>query len=227
MSKKNMRSVILIAGLLLVATLPLRSLAQDFEGIIYYQIPEMTNQGMNEMPYMIKGSRARMEFGKGNEKGAMILMSDQSKLVFVMDAMKGYMTMDYNKEFDKSETSSDEDATVMKTGETKTIAGKNCEVWNIKTDDNNVEACMAKGLGTFMIPQNPISRQNTPVWAREIMEGGAMPLEVLEINGDGSKTVQMRATKIEEKKLAQDLFEIPEGYKDVSSMMKMMQNQGN
>lgn len=31
------------------------SAAQDFEGIIHYEIPEMAKQGIEELPYMAKG----------------------------------------------------------------------------------------------------------------------------------------------------------------------------
>jgi len=208
------------------ADLALTATAQNFEGIIYYQIPEMTNQGMDKMPYMIKGSKARIEFGQDQQKGAMILLPEQSRFVFVIDAMKSYMSMNYDDVVDDN-SFSEEHTSITKTGEMKTIAGKSCEVWEITSDKDNVEACMAKGLGTFMIPQNPMSKKNTPAWAQEIINAKIMPLEVLELNDDGSKTTQMKAIRIEEKTLSPDLFEIPEGYKDISALMKQMRNQNN
>lgn len=186
----------------------------------------MINQGMGEMPYMIKGSKARIEFGQGNQKSAMLFLPDESKIVMIIEAMKSYMSIDYNDEIN-TDRSTDDKTTVTKTGETKTIAGRSCEVWHITSDEDNVEVCMAKNLGNFMIPQNPMSRRKTPAWAQEIIDDKAMPLEVLEINKDGSRKVQMKATRIEEKTLASHLFVIPEGYKDISAMMKQMQNQGN
>ncbi|HKK45156.1 MAG TPA: DUF4412 domain-containing protein [Balneolaceae bacterium] len=225
MTKKNVISALLL-GVFLISGLQFPAVAQNFEGVIYYQVPEMANQGMGEMPYMIKGSKARMEFGQGNQKSAMLFLPSESKIVMIIEAMKGYMSMDYNNEIDADDASQDH-TTVTKTGEMKTIAGRSCEVWNITSDKDNMEVCMAKGLGNFMIPQNPMSRQNTPAWAQEIMDSKAMPLEVLEINGDGSKTIQMKASRIEEKTLSPELFEIPKGYNDMSAMLKQMQNQGN
>lgn len=196
--------------------------AQDFEGVVYFEIPEMKSQGMGEMPYMIKGNKARIEFGNGQEKGAMLFMPEESKIVFLMDAMKGYMTMDLNETAEMNE--SEEAPDITKTGETKTIAGKNCEVWRITTEEDEVEACMAQGLGKFMMPRSPMAQKNTPEWVKEVMEEGTMPLEVVEIGNNGN-SMQMRATRIEEKSLESSLFEIPEGYKDMSSMMKQMMNQ--
>jgi hypothetical protein len=53
-----------------------------------------------------------------------------------------------------------------------------------------------------------------------------MPLEVVEITG-GSSIVKLRASRIEEKSLSDDLFKVPEGYNDMSNMMKQMLNQRN
>lgn len=212
----------LLLGITLLWMLPLLATAQNFEGIIYYQIPEMEQQGMSEMPYMIKENKVRMEFGTGMQKGALLLLPDESKMTFIIDSMQGFITMDMDKQYDESKEP-EEMPEITQTGQTKMIAGKSCEVWKIQTDDSLVEACMAKGMGNFMMPQSPMARSNTPQWAQKIMDGGAMPLEVIEIKGD-KQTVQMRATKIEEKALSADLFVIPKGYNDMSAMMQQMRN---
>lgn len=200
------------------------STAQDFEGVIYYEIPEMTEQGMGQMPYMVKDGKVRMEFGKGAQGGAMIFMPEQNKMAVIMEAMKGYMTM----EIDDPDTIGeiDESTEMEKTGETKTIAGKSCEVWEANNNENAYRLCVAKGMGNFMMPQNPLTKTNTPQWAKEAMAGGFMPLEVIDVSG-GKSELKMRAIKIEEKSLSASLFEIPEGYNDMSSMMKQMMDQGN
>ncbi len=74
-----------------------------------------------------------------------------------------------------------------------------------------------------MMPQNQMQKRNAPAWAQKFAEEGSMPLEIVEIK-NGTRTVQMKATKIEEKSLSDDLFEVPEGYRDMSGMMKGMQN---
>jgi len=212
----------LLLGIFTLLQTPAILSAQNFEGIIYYEIPEMTKQGMGNMPYMVKDNKVRMEFGEGNQKGALLLLPEESQMTFILDAMQGYMTMDLDEQYQKTDDSG-QTPEVTKTGVTKTIAGKTCEVWNIKTEENTVEACLAKGMGSFMMPKTPMARSNSPKWAQELMEGNSMPLEVIEIK-NGKKTVQMRATKIEEKSLSADLFEIPKGYNNMSGMMKQMMN---
>lgn len=199
--------------------------AQSFEGVIYYEIPEMSAQGMGEMPYMVKGNRVRMEFGQGSQGGALIFMPEENQLAFILEAMKGYMTLD-TEDYGADSGSSETNTNMENTGDTKTIAGKSCEVWQVSDQQNTYQLCVARGMGNFMMPENPMARSQTPMWAKEAMEGGFMPLEVVEITG-GTNSVKMRATRIEEKSLSDDLFMIPDGYNDMSSMMKQMMNQRN
>lgn len=199
--------------------------AQNFEGVIYYEIPEMSNQGMGEMPYMIKEDKVRMEFGKGSQGGALIYMPEENKMAFILEAMKGYMTLDV-EESESFESEEEENTDMSQTGDTKTIAGRSCEVWQVISQDNSFLLCVAKGFGNFMMPKNPMARSNTPQWAKEAMEGGFMPLEVVEVTGN-TTSLKMRATKIEEKSLSDSLFEIPEGYQDMSQMMKQMMDGNN
>lgn len=206
--------------LFVFCSLSLSSTAQDFEGVIYYEIPDMQAQGISQMSYMIKGDKTRLEFGNGQNSGSMIYLPEESKMVILIDAQKGYISMDADE--DRSDMDDYSDVQATKTGETKTIAGKECEVWKVDSKENNVEACMAKGMGTFMMPKNPMGRDNTPKWAKELMDEGAMPLEVVEIKS-GTRSTQMRATKIEERALPADKFVIPEGYKDMGAMLRQMQ----
>lgn len=217
--KKLLTALSLILFVLLY--LPTTTAAQDFEGVIHYEVSNMEyGGGKEEMPYMVKGSKARMEFGQGQEKGAMIFMPEESKMVVLVENMKGYMTMDLDDEDEMEEYS---DTEVSKTGETKEIAGRQCEVWRTHSSENTIETCMAKGMGNFVTPKNPMGQDNTPDWVKEFMDEGAMPLEVIEVT-EGDRKLQMKAVKIEEKSLSSDLFEIPEGYRDVTSMMNQMRN---
>ncbi len=198
------------------------ALAQDFEGTIFYEVAELKKEGMGEMPYMIKGSKVRMEFGEDDQKGAMLFLPGESRMVIIIDAMKGFMSMDL-EDSDMNNQSDEEIPDMTKTGETKTIAGKSCEVWETTSEGETYEVCIARGLGTFMMPENPMGNSNTPAWAEELKNGGFMPLEVVEVKG-GQKITRMKATKIEEGSLNDSLFEIPQGYNDMSSMMQQMKN---
>lgn len=209
-------------GVFILSGTALHVAAQDFEGIIYYEMPEMEQNGIGNLAYMIKDSKIRVEFGEGVQKNAMLLLPEKSKMVIIMAQMKAYMTMDQSP--DKRTNESEQDFTLEKTGNIKTIASHSCEVWIMTQEENRFELCMAKGLGRFMMPESPMaSSRNVPQWAKEAMSEGVMPLEVVMISGDQPK-IQMKATRIEKKALDSSLFEIPAGYRDMSSMMKQMMN---
>lgn len=206
---------------LLIFGMSTLGMAQDFEGVIYYEIPEMASQGIAEMPYMVKGSKVRMEFGSGAQGGAMIFMPEENKMALIMEAMKGYMTMELEET--ASDDESEEMTDMKKTGETKSVAGTSCEVWIVNDAENSFQLCVAQGMGTFMMPRNPMMQANTPQWAKDAMAEGFMPLEIIDVT-NGKEDIKMIATKIEEKSLSSALFEIPEGYNDMTGMMKQMMN---
>ena len=205
-----------------------KSTAQDFEGVIHYQFDNLKQQNIDDIQYMIKDGKIRMEFGMGSRSGAMLYNPDESQMTFIIDKMKSYMKMDMNDMSQKSNHDSKwAKSEVDKTGQTKEIAGHSCEIWILNNDKGDeITMCMADDLGTFMTPGNPMAQKHAPDWAKEIIAEGFMPLEVVEQSG-GSETVQMRATKIEEKSLPNSLFEIPEGYGDMSNMMKQMMKHRN
>lgn len=217
-----------VLALLLTLGLNIQAKAQNFEGIIHYQFDKMEQRNMGDIQYMIKNNQIRMEFGMGTQSGAMLYDPTETKMTFIMDKMKSYMSMDMGDMSQKSSYDSKwEESEIDKTGQTKQVAGHPCEIWKISNDKgDNLTMCMADDLGTFMTPGNPMARKQAPDWAKEIIAEGFMPLEVIEESG-GSETVQMQATKIEKKSLSDNLFEIPEGYRDMSGMMKQMMNRRN
>ncbi|WP_441001193.1 DUF4412 domain-containing protein [Fodinibius sp. SL11] len=214
----------LLAGFFVAVSFSTPIQAQNFEGVIYFEMADLAKQGMGEIPYMVKGNKGRMEINHMGQKNAMLMLPDESKMVMIIEQMKGYMEMDLNDTSNKNaEMDKTSEIDMTNTGETKTIAGKTCAVWRMESEDGTFETCMAKGLGTFMMPQNQMQKQQAPAWAQKFAEEGSMPLEIIEIK-NGKRTTQMKATKIEEKSLSDDLFKVPEGYRDMSGMMKGMQN---
>lgn len=218
---RKLSLIVLTLSIICFIGAPTSTTAQDFEGIIHFEMADLAKQGMGEMPYMVKGNKGRMEVSHRGQKSAMLMLPEQSKMVILIEQMNGYIEMDAGQDGDSTEGI--DDADLNNTGETKTIAGRTCEVWKMESKDGTFETCMTKGMGTFMMPQNQMQNQKAPAWVQKFSEEGAMPLEIVEIK-NGNRIVQMKATKIEEKSLSDDLFEVPEGYRDMSGMMKGMQN---
>ena len=105
----------------------------------------------------------------------------------------------------------------MKTGETKTINGYECEQWIIKGDDNTSEAWMTKDLGSFIFFQSPMGGKEKPKWQEDIESSGYFPMLVIEKDSDGNETGRFEVKSIEKKSLDDSFFTVPDGY----SQMKM------
>lgn len=212
-----MRKTILFFGIFIL--IHFGTAAQDFEGVIYYEVAELSAAGMSEMAYMIKEGKARMEYGNEEQKSSVLFLPDKNQMVVMIHQMQGYMTMDIDDAEEMDESSESEQA--ENTGQTKTIAGRSCEVWRITDPEETYEVCVAKNMGNFVMPNTD---EETPDWARELMEEGFMPLEVVTLE-NGGRSVDMRATRIEERNIDDSLFSIPEGYKDMTEMMNQMYQQ--
>jgi len=186
----------------------------SFEGIIYFDnFNEFTGQTTGR--YLIKGEHIRIEH---NNLDASIFMPEKDIMVGLMMEERAYMEIDMKKAY-KDKASQKNGVKLEKTGETKKIAGYTCDVWHITGDDGTTSAvCMAKGLGNFISPANPLSVIDNDEWKNEIGDDGYMQLEVV-TNVFGTEKIAMKVTKIENKKLADSLFVIPKGFTKVSSVI--------
>lgn len=108
------------------------------------------------------------------------------------------------------------EGSVKALGSSQTIAGTRCDDYEVTADGETMRLCLASGLGNFSFasasPRGMGSAQ-VPGWARAII--GKFPLQVR----DKAGTFTLTATKITPGAPAAALFEVPEGYADVSAMM--------
>ena len=113
-------------------------------------------------------------------------------------------------------------ADIKKLGTTQKIAGMSCEDYQI-TDENgkSVKACITSSLGRFLLPDmsGGMGRRgggNQPAWAKAFGDRPAFPLKVW--SDDGSTNLEV--TSVERAPVAASLFEIPDGYVDMSTIMR-------
>ena len=98
-----------------------------------------------------------------------------------------------------------------------------CDDYQI-TDENgkSVKACITSSLGRFMLPDmsGGMGRRGggggQPAWAKAFGDRPAFPLKV--VSDDGSTS--MEVTSVDRAPVAASLFEIPDGYVDMSAMMR-------
>lgn len=203
--------------------------AQSFEGLIRFEVyPDggASAGSPSGLKYYVKDSKIRMEFEAAPQQSAAIIYdARKARMTMLMDQMKAYMTLPTDKYAEQYQKQMPTDQPYSRTGKTKTVAGKTCELWISREDGETTEMWVARGMGSFMMPDNrpgPLMKSQ-PEWLREAMEGGFMPLEI-STTENGKTRLVMKATSVETEKLDAGLFDIPEGYSDMSGMMQQFQD---
>ncbi len=214
-SKKNLNSLIL---LLVFGFYSLAFAQTDFEGKVVMRI---SAEHSADVDYYIKENNMRMEMK--SEKGTVVILYDQnsSKTQMIMPEQKMYMElpdMEYMKKNDVK--TSDKSPNINRTGEMKEINGYNCEKWIIKNDDNEVEAWMTDGIGSFYMMSNPMSKSAQDSWQKEL-QGKYFPMKV-DIMKNGEKKTSMEVVSVNKMSLNDDLFKVSKDFKkfDMPQMYK-------
>lgn len=216
-----------------------KSAPPEFEGEVRMKVETGASPQML-MTYLIKEGRTRIETEMPDrpDAAAVVLWDlENGKVTTLMPQRKVYMTMDLkamSERFGMREKSQGQDketrlGKLTPTGKTETIAGHECEHW-LMGDDQEIDMCVAKGMGFFGMGNNPFSidalkslnldpkllgnLSSEPQWAR-LVEGGAFPLKVTVLK-KGRTEFTMEAMSIERKALADSLFEVPPDYKQIN-----------
>ena len=144
--------------------------------------------------------------------GAMAGMPDAKGMKMILDMSKSTGAATASK------------ADIKKLGTAQKIAGMSCDDYQI-TDENgkSVKACITSSLGRFILPDmsGGMGRRGgggggQPAWAKAFGDRPAFPLKVW--SDDGS--TNMEVTSVDRAPVAASLFEIPDGYVDMSAMMR-------
>lgn len=205
-----------------------------FEGVITSKM-SLSNQGM-EIKYAIKGSRSRIETqlaAGGTQTGVMLMDFASGSQTMLLPQMKTYMTTNWNSEGGlknlaekMAEKTGNTSFKATATGKTETIAGHSCTHW-ILGDKQDMDACLAKGLGYFggggqsgsvldqlrnlaLGDKAKAQLESNPEFLK-FVEGGAFPLKLATIENGQPRTI-MEVTSVERKPLDDSLFAIPADY---------------
>jgi hypothetical protein len=218
--------------LLLFALLPAAPLAAQFEGTITMKMssPEMGNEAV-EAKYYIKGDQfamgmiapasagpmagqeIRMLFNPAAQKMTM-LMPVAGEMAAMMGGAKGIkMEMDL-KDLPKEDAKAPE-GSVKALGTSQTIAGRKCDDYEVTSEGEAFQMCLADGLGRFMMAAGGgMGRDaSVPKWARNL--AGKFPLKVSDKRGRG----MMEVTAISEGAVPASAFTVPSDYRDMGGMM--------
>lgn len=217
-----------LAALLLAPTaLPAQ---RAFEGTVTYQ---MTAEGMTmTMTQMTKGSKVRTEMEMPGMPGPMYVLMDTESEVMqtVMPSMGMYMEMNLKQIADKvtmtpeMRESMNQTPKIERLGTSDEIAGIPCQNYRFTQGDQEMEGCIATGMGFFMggagggPPGQGGPLAGMGVDFSKLMaefKDGMMPLRMrLKQNGEWSTV--MEATAVERKSLNDSLFVVPSGLRKMN-----------
>jgi hypothetical protein len=214
----------LTAGLGLAALLfspPALKAQGDFEGVITYQ---MHVEGMTiTMKQMTKGSKIRTEMEMPGMPGPMYVLMDMESSVMqtVLPSMGMYMEVNMKQMMDQVDATGNlrrqaaETPKIERLGSSETIAGIPCQNYRFTQGTEEMEGCIATGMGSFMgggaANAGPLEGLGIDfaAYAREFPDG-MLPLRMRLKEGDTWRTF-MEATSVERKSLDDSLFRLPPG----------------
>lgn len=198
----------LAASLALAATAlaaPSAAAAQDFQGVVTMKIA--TEQGERTVQYKLREGNTRVDLETPRGAIAMISLSKEERTITLMDEQRMYMERPMGMMGRGPGGAEPPKVEVTQTGKKETIAGWECEHWLFKTDASTVDACLAKGLGSFMMAGGGMGRGGPPpAWQAELRKTGLFPLKI------SSGEMSMEVASIEKQALEPSLFTVPEGY---------------
>lgn len=193
---------------------------ETFQGVITYQL-NADGRAMT-LRHMSRDARIRQEIeGLGMPGPVVVLVDLDANLAqMVMESMGMYMEIDLNQAAEMAGVSGP-DATapkVQKLGTSAVVAGIRCEDYRLGED---VEACIASGMGWFVMPRGQgrgargIGGVDFSAF-RDAFKDGMLPLRVKLVRNGNWEEI-MVATAVERKPLEAGLFTLPPGLRKMNS----------
>lgn len=190
-----------------------------FEGVVTMRLNGGAPAGaaaagarLQEVEYMLRNGKARVSMGGPAGSMSMIMVPAEKKMYMLLAAQNAYMEVPVG---DVAAATAAADAAapkVTKTGRMDKVAGYECETYTLTPTSGTgagqtTEICIAKGLGAYASPANMLPGAPQPAWQRSLSNAG-FPLRVKVPDG----SIALEVTKIERKRLSNDLFTVPPTY---------------
>ncbi|GAB1344322.1 DUF4412 domain-containing protein [Gemmatimonas sp.] len=187
--------------------------AQAFEGSISLRMSGRTPQGSmtQQMEYLVRAGKLRVNMGGQAGGMTMIAVPQEKKLYVLVAAQNAYMEMNLPETAAAVQGANvpAADVKVTRTGRMETVAGLTCEHVEVTSKTGSTDLCLTKALGRFINPLEGMRGAVAP-WQQQI--ANEFPLKVTMPDG----TVPLEVTKVERRRLSNDLFAIPDSYTKMS-----------
>jgi hypothetical protein len=201
------------------------ALGSTFEGTITLQTSS-PHRPAAEVTLLTKGDKIRLDVTHNGQVAHSILDAGKKQVLVLIDAQKMAMTMALPAPPAKQPNQGM--PTVTKTGKHETVAGHDCEDWEVaELNGTHTQVCVAEGIGFFdfgAIAPASAASQFGP-WLAELREKQEFPLRAVTTDAGGKEQSRMEVTKIDARPLDDSTFTLPAGYKLVN-MPAGMQGMG-
>ena len=202
----------LLVALALVAACNGSGFGSNFEGEVSMKTMR-PNAPASTMTIKAKGERVRLEMPAptGGTMSA-LYVPKENKLVLLLDAQKTAMDMSLGAPGAPQPNTNGQASAIEKTGKKETIAGVTCEDWVIKDPSGSrTETCVAEGLPYIDLDAlRHVTGSSS--WKADMRAKRTFPLRSVEYDKDGKELSRAEVTEVKKEKLADSLFEVPEGY---------------
>jgi uncharacterized protein DUF4412 len=177
----------------------------DFEGGLVMRTT--TAQGTKDLLFVTKGGKLRVDTPEPEGRTAHTIFDPAaSKLTIIMDSQELAMQMPIPHAADATVT---KPPTITRTGKHETIAGYDCEDWEIVSAGGNHEStCVAQGLPFFDFSAlaGPAGGHS---WAEELRDKNAFPLRAVDLDPSGKEISRMEVTRIDKRPVDDTAFTVP------------------
>jgi hypothetical protein len=214
--------------------LPCALPASTFEGKVTMTMSAAgSKEGPQTINYSIKEGYMRMDMASAKGGGAFITDFKNRQIIIVMDQQRMYMVKDlpdpasYQKPAGTgglaAPASTPSDVSFKDTGQKETIAGYECEKYEVTTSKGTTDIWATDQLGMFgglSMGGGPGRRPSAPSAWESVMKGsGFFPMRV--VSNDGGKQFKLEVTQVEKQSLPDSMFAPPDGYRkfDLGAMM--------
>jgi hypothetical protein len=168
------------------------------------------------MVFVSKGGKLRVEVPSKDGQTAQSIFDPTSKQITVlMESQHLAMQMPIpSTNAPNPQGTASKPANVVRTGKHETVAGYDCEDWDITSEDGKREStCVAQGLAFFDFSgMAGRTSGGAPSWADALRETNAFPLRAVEYDPAGKEISRMEVMKIEKRAIDDSAFAIPAGY---------------
>jgi hypothetical protein len=211
-----MRTPLVACGLLFALACSKKD-AGPFEGEIVMKTTRAGSAAPTTMTLRAKGERLRFDTTAPDGKISHgVFDPAANKVVIIMDAEKAYMDIDFDKPSAQPNTNP-ETATLEKTGQKETIAGRTCEVLRVKdATGKRTEVCMTEGLVFFDLSSLKPGGGGGAKSVAELRQKKSFPLRSVEFDASGKEISRSEVVSINKMALDNALFDVPKDYAKIA-----------